>query len=90
MAEDFPPKVYFNNFNDYSLNIMVIAWYHPPDYWGYQAWLQKTCLEIMKRFEMEGIEFAFPTRTVYLANDDNRQLKLQMLKGGGTESDEAE
>jgi MscS family membrane protein len=35
----------------------------------------------MHRFEAEGIEFAFPTHTVYMANDDKRQLKLQMLEG---------
>ena len=81
MKEDFPPRVFFNGFNDWSLNIMVIAWYHPPDYWDFQAWLQKTCLEIMRRFETEDIDFAFPSRTIYMANDDKRQLKLMMLKG---------
>jgi len=80
MKEDFPPRVYFNGFNDWSLNIMVIVWYHPPNYWDFQAWLQKTCLEIMRRFEAEDIDFAFPSRTIYMANDDKRQLKLQMLK----------
>ena len=79
MKEDFPPRVYFNGFNDWSLNILVIAWYHPPNYWDYQAWLQKTCLQIMQRFEAEGIDFAFPTKTIHLANDDKRQLKLQVL-----------
>lgn len=79
MKKDFPPRVYFNGFNDWSLNILVIAWYHPPNYWDYQAWLQKTCLQIMQRFEAEGIDFAFPTRTIYLANDNKRQLKLQVL-----------
>jgi MscS family membrane protein len=78
---DFPPRVYFNGFNDWSLNIMVIAWYHPADYWLMQEWQQRTCLEILRRFKDEGIEFAFPSRTLYLANDDNRQLKLKMLKG---------
>ncbi len=81
MKEDFPPRVFFNGFNDWSLNIMVIAWYHPPNYWDYQAWLQKTCLEIMGRFDAEDIDFAFPSRTIYVANDDKRQLKLKMLKG---------
>ncbi|MBU4100985.1 MAG: mechanosensitive ion channel family protein [Proteobacteria bacterium] len=81
MNKDFPPRVYFNNFNDCSLNIMVIVWYHPPDYWDCQAWIQKTCLEIMREFEKEEIEFAFPTQTVYLANDEKRQLKLQLLSG---------
>ena len=33
MDPNFPPRVYFNGFNDWSLNIMVIAWYHPPNYW---------------------------------------------------------
>jgi len=81
MKDDFPPRVFFNGFNDWSLNILVIVWYHPPDYWAYLAWLQKTCLEIMHKFEAEGIQFAFPTQTVYVANDDERQLKLQLLKG---------
>ncbi|ROQ90937.1 MscS family membrane protein [Desulfosoma caldarium] len=81
MHPNFPPRVYFNGFNDWSLNIMVIAWYHPPNYWDFQAWLQKTCLAILKAFNEEGIDFAFPTRTLYLANDDRRQLKLKMLRG---------
>lgn len=81
MNEKYPPRVYFNGFNDWSLNIEVYAWYHPGDYWGYQAWLEKTCLMIMRGFEAEEIEFAFPTSTLYLANDDNRQLKLKMLHG---------
>lgn len=82
MSVDLPPKVFFNGFRDYSLNITAMAWYHPPNYWDYQAWLQKTCLEIMKRFEAEGIEFAFPTHTLYLASDDRRRLMLKILKGG--------
>ena len=78
---DFPPRVYFNGFNDWSLNIMVIAWYHPADYWAMQEWQQQTCLKILKSFNDEGIDFAFPSRTLYLANDDKRQLSLKMLKG---------
>jgi MscS family membrane protein len=67
MHPDFPPRVYFNGFNDWSLNIMVIAWYHPANYWDMQEWLQRTCLEILRRFNDEGIDFAFPSRTIYLA-----------------------
>ncbi|MGD8343864.1 MAG: mechanosensitive ion channel family protein [Desulfobacterales bacterium] len=81
MHPDFPPRVYFNGFNDWSLNIMVIAWYHPADYWAMQEWQQRTCLEILRRFNDEGIDFAFPSRTLYLATDDRRQLKLKMLAG---------
>ena len=66
MHEDSPPRVYFNNFNDWSLNILVVAWYHPPDYWSYMAWVQKTALEIMRRFAEAGISFAFPSQTIYM------------------------
>lgn len=76
----FPPRVYFNDFNDWSLNILVIYWYHPPDYWKYMAFSERVNMLIMKRFNEEGIEFAFPTQTVYLANDEKFDLALKMLK----------
>jgi MscS family membrane protein len=65
MREDYPPRVFFNGFNDWNLNISVNAWYFPADYWKYQEWLQKTCLEIMRRFREEDIELAYPTQTIY-------------------------
>lgn len=81
MQPERPPRVYFNDFSEWSLNIMVMAWYHPPNYWEMQTWLMETCLQILKQFNAAGIQFAFPSRSVYLANDDRRQLKLKMLKG---------
>jgi len=83
MHPDFPPRVYFNGFNDWSLNLLMVAWYHPADYWKMQEWQQRTCLEILKRFKAEEIDLAFPSQTVYLANDDARQLQLRVLQGAG-------
>ncbi len=34
---------------------------------------ERVNLEIMKRFEAEGIEFAFPSRTLYVKKEDRRQ-----------------
>jgi len=79
MEPDFPPRVYFNDFNDWALNILVIYWYHPPAYWDYLDFSERVNIEIFRRFKEEGIEFAFPTQTVYLANDEKRQLALRML-----------
>ncbi len=79
MRPDLPPRVFFNKFNDCSLNIIVIYWYHPPNYWDYLAFSEKVNKEIFRRFNEEGIEFAFPTQTVYLANDAKRQLALNLL-----------
>ncbi len=81
MNPEFPPRVFFNGFNDWSLNIMVLMWYHPADYWNFQVCLQGICLEILRRFRAAGIDFAFPSQTVYAAGDDKRILKM-MLAGG--------
>jgi len=65
-----PPRVYFSDFNDWSLNIYVSYWVKPADYWLYHEVNHRVNLEIMKRFEAEGIEFAFPTQTLYVKKDE--------------------
>ena len=82
MDPEFPPRVYFSDFNNCSLGILVIYWYHPPEYWDYMAFSEKVNMQILERFNAEGIEFAFPTQTVYLANDEKRQLAMRLLNEG--------
>ena len=53
-------------------------WYFPPNYWDFVAFSQRTNLQIMRAFEAEGIEFAFPTTTTYLAHDERRPLHIQL------------
>jgi MscS family membrane protein len=64
---DKPPRVYFNNFNDCSLNIYMSYWFSPPDYWKWFEINERVNFEILKRFDAEGIEFAFPT--LYVKKD---------------------
>ncbi|MDO9529388.1 MAG: mechanosensitive ion channel [Syntrophales bacterium] len=78
MHPDYPPRVYFNEFNDASLNIIMIYWYHPPVYWDFMEFSERVNLQIMRAFEAEGIEFAFPTTTTYLAQDDRRPLTINV------------
>ncbi|MBN2302678.1 MAG: mechanosensitive ion channel family protein [Lentisphaerae bacterium] len=80
MNPAFPPRVFFSDFNDCSLNILMIYWYHPPDYWAYMEFTQRLNMSILRRFNEEGIDFAFPTQTIYYANADKQQLALQMLQ----------
>jgi MscS family membrane protein len=63
------PRIYFSDFNDWSLNIYMSYWVKPADYWMYHAVNERVNLEIMKRFEAEQIEFAFPTQTLYVKKD---------------------
>jgi MscS family membrane protein len=86
MDDEFPPRVFFNKFNAASLNIMAIYWYHPPNYWGFLAFSEKFNKEVLYRFNEEGIDFAFPTQTLYLAGDPSRPLSV----GAGNEDNIAD
>jgi MscS family membrane protein len=66
---DRPPRVYFSDFNDWSLNIYMSYWVKPADYWLYHQVNEQVNIEIMKRFEAEKIEFAFPSQTLYVKKD---------------------
>jgi Mechanosensitive ion channel MscS, C-terminal len=61
MNPDFPPWVYFNEFNADSLNISVTYWYHPPDYWAFMEFSERFNKEVFRRFNEEAIEFGFST-----------------------------
>jgi MscS family membrane protein len=44
-------------------------WVKPADYWLSHEVNQRVNLEIMKRFESEQIEFAFPSQTLYVKRE---------------------
>jgi MscS family membrane protein len=81
MPEDLPPRVHFSEFNPDSLNILVLYWYAPPDYWKFMEFSERVNLSIMKEFNSEGIEFAFPTTTTYLEQPDGQALRLDLSAG---------
>ena len=52
----------FNGFGDFSLNILFIYYVKPDSHWlDTQTLVNK---EILRRFNKEGLEFAFPTQTI--------------------------
>ena len=63
----------FNKFNDSSLNILVVHWWNSTDFKDYLCGFQKLNLELKRRFDAEGIDFAFPTQTVYVKNEMNSE-----------------
>lgn len=53
----------FNGFGDFSLNILFIYYVKPEGHWlDTQTLVNK---EVLRRFNKEGLEFAFPTQTLY-------------------------
>jgi MscS family membrane protein len=78
-GDTFPPRVYFNDYNAESLNLIVIYWYAPPAYWDYMEHGERVNLRIFEEFEKAGIDMAFPTQTLYLVGDEKRKLAVEML-----------
>jgi MscS family membrane protein len=65
----------FNNFADSSLNILVVHWWKGLDFKEYLAGIQEMNLTIKRKFDEAGINFAFPSRTVYLKQDGDWRLQ---------------
>jgi MscS family membrane protein len=70
MDPEFPPQVFFNDFNPDSFNIRVIYWHVPPDLWTYYRRCEQVNFEICKAFEEQGIQFSLPVRHSYWKTDD--------------------
>ena len=66
----------FNKFNDCSLNILVVHWWNSTDFNEYLGGFQKLNLELKRRFDAEGIDFAFPSQTVYVKNSAQPEQPL--------------
>ncbi len=74
-----PPRAYFNDYNAASLNIRVFYWYtldDGRDYWSYMAHAELFNRKLFEAYGQAGIEFAFPTQTLYLAGDSKRPLTI--------------
>lgn len=74
MHPDFPPRVFFDEFNRDSLRIRILYWYHPPNYWDYVAYGEKLNLQIMEALSAEGIRLALPASETHFSSDDLRSL----------------
>jgi len=61
-------RAHFQKFGDSSLDFEVVYYVLTSDYTAYMDCQQSINLDLMRRFAEEGIEFAYPTRTIYMAN----------------------
>jgi small-conductance mechanosensitive channel len=59
-------RAHFKDFGDSSLNFEIVYYVLSSDYGTYMDIQQRINLELVKRFAAEQIEFAFPTRTLYV------------------------
>jgi len=60
-------RCHFKSFGDFALLIETVYYMLIPDYKAYMDTQQAINLAIARKFEEEGIQFAYPTQTIYLA-----------------------
>jgi MscS family membrane protein len=68
----------FNRFDASALNILVVHWWKNPDFAASLAGIQEMNLMLKERFDEEGINFAFPTQTLYLKQEGADRLKADV------------
>jgi small-conductance mechanosensitive channel len=62
---------HFKAFGDFSLNFEFVYYVLSSEYRIYMDIQQAINLKIYERFEEEGIEFAYPTQTLFLTKEEN-------------------
>ncbi len=66
-------RAHFRSYDDSAVTFEIVYYVLDPDYNRYMDTQQRVNLEIFRRFEQEGIDFAYPTRTVYLRSEGSDQ-----------------
>ncbi|MBT3200929.1 MAG: mechanosensitive ion channel family protein [Phycisphaerales bacterium] len=69
LVPDQKSRVYFTDFGPSSININVTYWFCPVEWEEFLVFNHDFNMELLSRFNAEGIEFAFPSQTLYLKND---------------------
>ncbi len=66
-------NVYFHNFSASSLDILVHMFWQVPDFSAEAAERHRFLLDVLRLGSSMGVEFAFPTQTVHLYNEDKNE-----------------
>ncbi|TGY89814.1 mechanosensitive ion channel family protein [Marinicauda algicola] len=61
-------------FGDSSLNYELVFWVEAPEFVTFRDKTQEALLTIMRRFDAEGVDFAYPSRTLFLADPSGQPV----------------
>lgn len=67
--------IYFNDFNNSSLDIMVYIFFKVPDWQTELAERHQFLLDVLRVGAEIGVRFAFPTQTLHVYNEENQAYK---------------
>lgn len=63
-------RSHFVNFGDSSYDFETVYWVTSPEYLTYADIHQAVCLDLIRQFAAAGIEFAYPTRTLFVTQSE--------------------
>ncbi len=66
-------RVHLKSFGDFSINYEIVYYVNSADYLMYMDAHHEICLNIFEQFEKMKIEFAFPTQTLFMNNQELTQ-----------------
>jgi small-conductance mechanosensitive channel len=69
-------RAHFSTYGDFSLNFEVVYYVMSADYNVYMDRQQSINIELFERFELENIEFAYPTQTILFNKEVSKQQVL--------------
>lgn len=67
-------RAHFKEYGDSALIYEIVYFVRNPDFNAYMDIQQAINIEIYRRFEVEGIEFAYPTRTLYMHDASENRI----------------
>jgi len=60
--EHLPPRVFFTELGPTTFGVLVQYWFFPAKWWDFVALNERVNFEIVKRFQVAGIELAYPAQ----------------------------
>jgi len=72
-------RAHFTGFGTSALEFEIVYFVNSGDYNAYMDSHERILLEIARRFEAEGLRFAYPTRTLYLADPEGQPVSVREL-----------
>ena len=73
-------RAHFKSYGDSSLDFEVVYYVLVPDYNAYMDIHQAINLALFRQFEEKGIEFAYPTRTLYVNQEPSQPAAARRAK----------
>ena len=80
-------QVYFNQYNAASLDILVYVFWETPDWNTELRERHRFLLDILRLAKQLDVEFAYPTQTLYLKQDDKERIAPTAFEPAMTESE---